>query len=402
MLSYEKALELVKKKIPFPETIQIVSLAQARGKVLARDVVSDTSFPPFRRSNMDGFAVRAEDVVQTPVVLKCIGESRAGKGFSGTVERGEACAIMTGAPLPDGADTVIMVEDTRREGDEVHVLSPGSMNQFVSVEGECLRAGEVGLEKGRFIRSYEVGILASLGVSEVPVFAPPKASILATGDELVETSQKPGPGQVRNSNTSSLCAHVARIGGIPRILGRAGDTPGDLKEKIRAGLKGDFLLVTGGVSMGKYDLVKDAFEEEGVEVFFTQVAIKPGKPSVFGKKGDTLVFGLPGNPVSTSVVFELLVKPALLLRMGLSGYRIPRIRGVYRGSFVASSDRRHFLPCKLFITEMPWRVETVAWHGSSDIFGTGRANSLMEIREGSKGIEDGDEVSVVPMEDLFL
>jgi len=277
-------------------------------RVLREDVFCDADSPRFDKAIRDGFAVRFEDLTTVPAVLTVVGESRAGLAADVTVGRGQCCEIMTGAPLPPGANAVMMVENTERLSPEsVRVLKTTRENEGLLRRGAEARQGDRILGTGRRIGLADLGLLAGVGKSSVLVSKKPRVAVIATGDELVEVDQEPQPGQIRNSNTYTICAQVKEAGGEPVILGIGRDNLDDLRSKIRYGLEHDLLLVSGGVSMGKYDFVEAVFAEFGVEVLFDKIAMKPGKPTVFGYRGDTYVFGLPGNPISTMVAFHMFV-----------------------------------------------------------------------------------------------
>ncbi|MBI2150752.1 MAG: molybdopterin molybdotransferase MoeA, partial [Acidobacteria bacterium] len=311
MLPIERGLEIVMstaraKDRPDWMAAESVPLSAAAGRILREDVFSDSDSPPFDKSIRDGFAVRFEDVAEIPAVLTVIGESRAGAGADAAVERGQCCEIMTGAPLPPGADSVVMVENTERvSASAVHILKSARENEGVLRRAAEARKGDKVLQTGRRIGLADLGLLAGTGKSAVVVSKKPRVAVIATGDELVEVRETPKSGQIRNSNSYTICAQAVEAGSEPLMLGIGRDNLEDLRIKIRQGLEYDVLIVSGGVSMGKYDLVENVFAEFGVEVLFDKIAMKPGKPTVFGHRGQTYVFGLPGNPVSTIVSFHM-------------------------------------------------------------------------------------------------
>jgi molybdopterin molybdotransferase len=302
LVTFEHAIAIIKEKLseerPNP-AVEILPLSQVQGRVLAEDVVADRDSPPFHRAIRDGYAVRSGDVSTAPASLACVGEVRAGEGFPGTVGPGECVEIMTGAPVPDGTDAVVMIEHVRAQGSRVEVLRAVSPNENVVQQGSEAVKGRVVLPRGRRLGPGEMGLLASVGRAHVRVFRSPQVAILPTGDELVPYDALPGPYQVRNSNAVTLAALVVAAGGVPRQLGIAPDQKEALRRLILDGLESDLLLLSGGVSMGKYDFVGQVLGELGGEFFIQGVAMRPGKPLVFGRCGEKFFFGLPGNPVST-------------------------------------------------------------------------------------------------------
>ena len=330
MLSYQQARELVISRMgSISRTLvtETIALREAVSRVLAHDIVSDREYPPFHRAIRDGYAVRAADT-RANAELRCIGELKAGDAPSALVVAGTCVQIMTGAALPDGADAVAMVEHTSREGDIVRLDRAVQPGQHFVRRGSEQAGGQTVLAAGTRMGFAEVAAAAQVGAAQIVVYQRPRVAILSTGDEIVDVSSKPGPFQIRNSNAASLAAQVSIAGGEPVVLGNAKDSLQDLRLKISAGLGADMLILSGGVSMGKYDLVEPVLREFGVEFVFDAVAIRPGKPVVFGMcKGKSFenqgkpfapqdgpfeaqgkpVFGLPGNPVSTMVTFEIFV-----------------------------------------------------------------------------------------------
>ena len=280
----------------------------ALGRVLAGDVVADSDLPPFDRAQMDGYAVRAADTAGAPVRLRLVGEAAAGEGWRGQLGAGEAVRIMTGAPLPAGADSVQQVEVTREleGGGVVEVERSTQPGQFFVTRGSEIRAGETVLRAGESVGAAGMAVLASFGYAEVEVYRRPRVAVLATGSELVAAAERPGADQIRDSNTYSLAAYAALAGAEVERLPLAGDEPELLRRLIEeAAARADVLILSGGVSMGRYDFTKAALDSLGAEIFFERVRLRPGKPTVFARlpdEGRTLVFGLPGNPVSVSVI----------------------------------------------------------------------------------------------------
>ena len=406
MISVERALELTlaaaaEKSRPDRMAIETVPLEASLGRVLREDVVADSDYPRFDKAIRDGFAVRHQDVVQTPAVLQILGESRAGQGAGVTVTPGACCEIMTGAPLPEGADAVVMVEHTE-------TVSPAQVRILRSVrEGEGLlrrsaelREGERVLASGRRIELADIGTLASFGKSQVRVSKKPRVAILATGDELVQVSDTPHSGQIRNSNTYTLFAQAASAGAEPVVLGIGRDNVEDLRAKIREGLSHDVLLVSGGVSMGKYDFVEEVFAEFGVRVLFDSVAMKPGKPTVFGLCEETFVFGLPGNPVSTIVAFRMFVTPVIRSLLKLEPTQIPALRACLEGPAKCDPSRTAIVPALVRFDGQSYRIKMAPWKGSSDLAGLSRANALVVIPIAEGSLQPGEWVDFLSLESV--
>ncbi|HEY8517587.1 MAG TPA: gephyrin-like molybdotransferase Glp [Candidatus Binatia bacterium] len=328
MVSVADAIEAVMSAV-VPTPAEEVPVAEAGGRVLAQEVTAPLDIPPFENSQMDGFAVRSEDLVgaspSTPVGLHVIGTVPAGRAAQVAVGRGEALRIMTGAPLPQGADAVVKVEDTRVEGSLVEIRHAPARGEFVRPAGEDVRAGETVLRPGRALRAADVGLIASIGLPTVRVRTRPRVAILATGDELVPLGGTLGPGQIYNSNAYALAAAVREVGGTPTILGIVPDEPDAMRAAFASCASFDVILSTGGVSVGDFDFVKQIMDELGLERRFWQVAQKPGKPLTFAAQDGRLYFGLPGNPVSSLVCFTLYVAPALRRAMGLDAVFAPSV-----------------------------------------------------------------------------
>jgi molybdopterin molybdotransferase len=376
-----------------------VTLADAAGRVLARAAVSDVDLPPFEKSMMDGYALRASDLAAAPRALRCLGTSRAGVSFEGPVPPGTCVEIFTGAELPRDCDAVEMVERTRREGDEVRFERAVRPAQNVSHLGEILARGREVFAPGRRLSSADLSVLASVGLDPVPVRRRPRVSILTTGDELVPPSAKPGPAQIREGNTLYLAAAATAAGALVRRHGIVPDEAGALEAAFREALEqGDVLITSGGVSVGRYDLVGAAFEAIGVEPLLHKVAIKPGKPIWFGMAGAKPVFGLPGNPVSTLLGFEVFVRPALARLAGASAEEAERLRrGVWKGARFRAADRQENLPVRLVAAEDGLDAcEPVPFRGSADIVAASESDALVVVPAESE-IAPGDVVLYRPL-----
>ena len=382
-------------------TVESVALLDGFQRVLAETVTLDCDQPSFPRSMRDGFALRAEEVQTAPVSLRCIGEVRAGTTAGVALGVGEALQIMTGAPVPEGANAVVMVENTQAESDTVvRVLKPVKVGENIAPKGSERRAGDVVLQPGRRISSFEAAVLASAGKNMVQVYRRPSVAILATGDELVNVDSVPIGGQIRNSNSFSLCGQVLKNGGAPVMLETAKDNFPDLRRQVQKGLRSDVLLVSGGVSMGKYDLVEPVFEELGVTIHFESVSMRPGKPTVFATWKDHWVFGLPGNPVSTFVAFELFVRPVLRALQGLSAADLPVVRGRLQADVVERSGRSAFLPAHISSGFGILEIWPVNWKGSADVFGAVQSNALLIVPAETSRFNQGETVEALLLEEL--
>ena len=365
-----------------PREHDSVSLDGAEGRVLAQDVVSDVDLPPFRKSAMDGYALRFADIEGGRAVLDRIGESRAGHPFEGNVGPGSCISIFTGAEVPAGYDTVVMVERSEREGEKVTLEDRAKLGQNICNRGEDLAEGEVVKRVGRRLTATDLSVLAAVGCDPVPVFRKPRVTILTTGDELVRPDQKPGPGQIREGNTLHLAALARRAGAEVDCQGLVPDEADVLRERFARALEcSDAVITTGGVSVGEYDLVADAFQACGVEQVFHKIAIKPGKPLWFGKRGDVLVFGLPGNPVSCLLDHEVFVRPALARLEGASSEPDERLRlGRWGGSSPRLNARQQYL--QVVIAQGAVGVEVLSppgWSSSADIVGLSRAAGMAVV-----------------------
>ncbi len=397
MIEIGEAQQKVLEEIPVlgRERIHVVD---ALGRVLAQNVAAIRDVPSTDNSAMDGYSCRHEDVAGAepgnPVTLKVIGDSPAGRPFEGEVRPGEAVRIMTGGVIPLKADTVVMVEDTRLNGDQVTCLKDPGLGAHIRRRGEDVRAGEEVLGTGDIIRPPEVGMLATLGHAYVHVYQRPIVAILSTGDELVELDEPFVPGKVICSNSYSLAAQVLECGAVPISLGIASDDDADQRARISDGLRADVILTSGGVSVGKYDLVKDTLSQLGMQVKFWKVAMKPGKPLVFGTIGNKPVFGLPGNPTSAMISFEQFVRPALLKMMGhLNLYR-PLIEATLAEGITISSGRLHLVRCKLFERDGEMIALSTGNQSSGALRSMVMADGLMILPGEKRPFTKGDRVRV--------
>jgi molybdopterin molybdotransferase len=404
LIPVNDALETVLANVPRLPTEEIdfqVSLE----RILAEDVFSDIDIPPYPRSAMDGFALRAEDLKTYPTRLQIAGVVPAGTFPSFRIESGQAARIMTGAPVPQGADAVQRVESTRSNDEMVEILEPVSIGENIVPRGAEARCGEKVLKKGTTLDPAAVAVAATVGKIRLRVGARPRVMVIATGDELVSPSEQPGPGQIRNSNATSLIAQTRAIGVQATDLGVAADDKRSLTELIQKGLSQDLLILSGGVSMGLLDLVKEALDDFDIKILFDKVALKPGKPTVFGVAPDgTPVFGLPGNPVSTMVTFELLVRPALAKMAGSDQPRRPYLNAVLQGPLASRGPRRAYLPGWLESdtkTEGLSSAHPITTRGSGDMLAFSKANALLVLPEDKERLEAGQIIQVYPL-DSFL
>jgi molybdopterin molybdotransferase len=396
MIGVAEALERVMAGVA-PLPAEDVSLDAALGRILAEDVVADEDIPPFRNSAMDGYAVRAADLRgasrTAPARLRVVGHGPAGYPATGTVTAGTAIRIMTGAPLPPGADTVVRFEETDNRADEVAVFSEQRAWVNVREAGEDVRAGTTVLRAGCALRPAEIGVLASLGQASVAVFRRPRVAILSTGDEVAALGQPRRPGQIRDSNSHTLAALVRRYGGEPQGLGVARDTVGELTAALRAAREANLILTSGGVSVGDYDMVKDVLRAEG-RIDIWQVRMKPGRPLAFGYLGDRPFLGLPGNPVAAYVSFEVFARPVILRQAGHAAWHKPTIRARLAETVDNRGGRQHYIRALVTPgTDLPL-VRPTGEQGSGVLTALIRANALLVVPDGTEQLPEGTLVDV--------
>ena len=400
MLSFEQALSEVEARLAavgMSPAKEMVSLGEAWGRVLAEDILADRDYPPFNRSTRDGFAVRSLDVAHADAELTLDGEVRAGEYFKAEIGPGHCAAIMTGAPLPTGTDAVVMVEHTRTHNNKVEIERPAASFENVVRKGSEAHAGQMVLPVGRRLRAGEVGLLASVGKQKLAVYVRPRIAILPTGDEVVPIDRKPEWYQVRNSNSAMLAAIVTSAGGTPWEIGIGPDQMEALRNLIVKALEADMLLLSGGVSMGKYDFVEDVLEDLGAEFYFRSVAIRPGKPLVFGRVQGKFFFGLPGNPVSGFVTSNLFARPAIGALMGDKFERPRFLRARLAKSVHHRSGLTTFMPARIDTPGAEPVVSLVGWQGSGDLVGVAEANGFLVIHAEQPSPAAGDWVDVMPM-----
>ncbi len=401
MLAVADAQQLI-QRFAQPLPPQTVPLTESiLGLLLAEDVASDLDVPPYDKALMDGYAVRTADCASGQAVLRIVEEIVAGQTPQHAVGSGEASRIMTGAPLPAGADAVVRVEDTKtvaadRVAIEGRAPRPG---QNVLYQGREMRRGETVLASGTPLRPQEIGLLASVGRASVPVIPRPRVAVLPTGDELVDVAATPGAGQIRNSNGPMLVAQTSRAGGVPAHLGIGRDNLDSLRPLVEQGLQADVLILSGGVSVGNRDLVPQVLHAAGVVPHLHKVDMKPGKPVFFGTRDQTLVFGLPGNPVSSLVCFELFVRPALRRLRGYADAGPRLVDAIFLEDFAYATDRPTYHPARLEMTAQGHRVRVVPWFGSADLRGLLRANAVVVLPPGNLIHKAGTVFSVLPFEE---
>jgi molybdopterin molybdotransferase len=388
LLSFAEARQTVEQyaQALSPTEPETLSLLDALGLVLAEDLRADRDFPPFPRSTRDGYAVRAADVFATPAALRCVGEIKAGAGTEQTaieIATGEAAEIMTGAPVPNGANAVVMVEYTERAADKVSIQRAVRAGENIVLAGAEARQGSTMVSGGTRVNHAIVAIAAAVGRAELAAYRRPRVAVLATGDELVDINLPPGPHEIRNSNSYSLAAQVYAAGGEPAILPVAPDHADELALLLRKGFEAELLVISGGVSMGKYDLVEQVLASFDARFLFTGVRMQPGKPVVFGEaavRGRTVpFFGLPGNPVSTMVTFQLFVRPLLDALAGSNPQPLPFAQATLKAEFTTKIGLTRFLPAQIGGTHERPEVELVRWQGSGDLMAIARSNCYIVV-----------------------
>jgi molybdopterin molybdotransferase len=403
MISVEEALGILLSNLP-KQKVEKVSFRSALGRILAEDLKATADIPPFYRAAVDGYAVLASDVQKAPAELRTIGESRAGGGIPGELKAGEAMAIMTGAPVPEGCDSIQMIEQCQVSADKkrVTILKPVKARENIAPRGSEAKAGEIVLPAGHRIGPAEIAVMATFGYTEAKVYAKPRVAIFATGDELVEFDQTPEIGNIRNSNAHCLSSQLRYMDLEADYLGIVRDDREELRRKMLMGLERDVLIITGGVSMGEYDFVRNVFQDLELEILFSKVAIKPGKPTVFARKGDKLVFGLPGNPISALVTFECFVRPTLGRMCGMIKPELPRMKGELLADMRQTPGRMAFMPAWAFWQEDGWKVEPLHWRSSADIIGFTRANATFVFPKDRDLLSRGETVEIMLLPDFFV
>jgi molybdopterin molybdotransferase len=415
LLSFEEARRMVEEHALHlrPRGRELLGLLDASGRVLAEPIHADRDFPPFARAARDGYAVRAADLENLPANLEVIGEIKAGTAPARIPEitPGKAAAIMTGAAAPASADAVVMVEYTTRSGDRVEIARAVAAGENIVPAGSEAKLGERLLAPGSGLGYAEIAVAAAVGRSRLLVYGKPRIAVLSTGDEVVDVDMPPGANQIRNSNSYSLAAQIQAAGGEAVLLPIAPDQPERLRELLKEGLESDLLLIAGGVSMGKYDLVEQILTEMGAEFFFTGVKIQPGKPIVCGRvrcgagqandretaRTDPYkyFFGLPGNPTSTMVTFELFARPMLEALAGMEVRKLKFVHAKLKTAIKTRTGLKRFLPALLEGEFEATEVELVRWQGSGDIAAVARGNCFVVVSPEREGIDAGEWVAVL-------
>lgn len=402
IIEVEEAQEKILELIPELST-EIIPLSEALGRILAEEVYADITIPPFSKSAMDGFAVRHEDIKpitkKKPVSLEIIDTVPAGFVSSLEIGKGQAIKIMTGAPVPSGADTVIMVEDTEEKEGIVTIFKKQNKGTNIALRGEDIEEGELVVEQGIPLRAQEMGMLASVGKDKILVFRKPVISIISTGDELVDVSEIPPPGKIRNANSHSIAGLCLKYGAIPRIHPIAGDTQQAIEVEICKALKSDIIVLSGGVSVGEFDYVKNALEELG-EMVMWRIAMKPGKPLAFGIIEDTPVFGLPGNPVSSMVSFEMFVRPAVLKMQGAKNLSMRELQVKLIDDYKKKNDRRHFVRARVFQKSKTLYAEQVKKYGSGILSSMVSANALIDMPKDETLVKEGTTLRAILLDPI--
>lgn len=404
MLRIEDALILILNHLPVLATEE-VALSKAIGRVLRQEAVSDLDLPPFDRARMDGYAVRASDTVNAsqaaPVRLRAIGEAVAGGAFKGTVEVGTAVKVMTGAPVPVGADAIEKIEVISVDDDGwIELQEPAKPGRFITPRGSEGHEGDVIVSPGSRITPAIAAALASFGHAHLKVACRPRVTILSTGTELVEIDMRPGPSQIRNSNTYSLSGYAIAAGAEIVGTGMVRDDLTATCKAILAASEAEVVILSGGVSMGDYDLVKPALRELGAKIYVERVAMHPGKPTVFARLGEQIIFGLPGNPVSVAVAFHLFVRPALLKMQGARDLHLPHLWAYAASTVKGAPPRRSHQPARLRIENGRALAEPLRWSGSSDVVAFMHAEALIVVPEDRAQIEEGELVEVISLHDF--
>ena len=401
MIQVQEALDKILSQIQF-KGVEKIPLDQALGRVLAEDVVSRVNNPPLDNSAMDGYALIAQDIQsatpENPVKLEVVEEIAAGYTAKGTLKPGQAMRIMTGAPIPPGADAVLMQEDTQKDGNSILCMDRADVEENIRRAGEDVKIGEGVLKKGTTLSPAHIGMMAVVGRSQIAVSQRPTVSILSTGDEILELDETPQGPQIFNSNGHMLAAQIKSAGGIPLYLGIAKDTEKDLMEKFEWALKADIVVSSGGVSVGDYDLVKSSLQKMGQDMLFWKVAMKPGKPLAFGRIGKIPIFGLPGNPVSSFVSFEQFVRPSLRKVLGCSDLSHKTVQAKLTRTIHKKPGRLHFLSSIVSWADGEYTVTPAGEQGSGILKSAANANSLLIFPLEADEIKQGQEVAVQLLE----
>ena len=406
MISVEEALRKIDQNVqPLPGTT--IPVSGSLGYSLSEDIVAGDDVPDFDNSAMDGYAVRTEDVAgaekDNPAKLTVTGEAPAGSPSEKSLNPGEAIRIMTGGMVPQGTDAVIRVEDTILDGDTVHILAPANKGQNIRSAGNDIKKGGTVLSAGEPITPAGMGILASLGVAQVPVYRKPRVAFMITGDELLQPGDPLVPGKIRNSNQFTLTGMLEECGVEWTDLGTGGDSIDVIKQKISSGMDADMIITSGAVSVGKYDFVKEAFEQLGMKQLFWRIAQKPGKPLLFGlldgiphNERRIPVFGLPGNPVSTMVTFLVYAKTALAKMKGLKNFMPEKLTAELTKDYQKKPGLTHFVRGRYVVKDGAMKVAPADKQGSGILQNMSRSNCLIVFEEESSGKSSGSLMEIIP------
>lgn len=399
MISVDKAIEIILSSVQLINTKEQVSLFEAWGRVLSEDIIAPSNVPPKNNSAMDGYAVNFSDVCSagegTPAELKVYEEIRAGEKSDGKIlKKGYAIRIMTGAPIPDGADVVVPFEDTKEINGIVFINKHFEQYENIRFAGEDIRKGETVLKKGTGLDSAEIGLLASMNISDVTVAGKPRVAILSTGDEILEPGNDNPEGKIFNSNAYTLYSEVKKYGGNPFYAGIVKDEKSVVFNRFSELQEYDIIISSGGVSMGKYDFIPDVLRELGINIKVEKILMKPGKPVVFGTKGEKLFFGLPGNPVSVMVSFNRFVRPALLKMTGSLKIDKPAIHAFSEEDLVKKTGRRYYLRGHYTIRNGEFYVKSTGPQGSGILTSMSSANCLIILPEDTEKVKAGEKVEI--------
>ncbi|MDQ2747760.1 MAG: molybdopterin molybdotransferase MoeA [Acidobacteriota bacterium] len=394
MIQISEALKIIKRATPVLQ-IETLDLENSVGRVLAEKVAADMDLPPFNRSQMDGFAVRSKETSDAPVKLKIIGESVAGKGFDGKMQAGETVRIMTGARLPEGADAVQKVEETRERNGAVEITKSAKSGENINLFASEIKSGEKIFDGGEIINEQMIAAIASFGYAKIKVFKRPRIAVLSTGSEIVGIAETPQRDQIRNSNSMMLKIFAEKYGDA-KILPHVRDDVESLTAAIRdASENFDILITTGGVSVGDYDFTKPVLKNLGAEIFFEKISLKPGKPTVFAKRKNCLIFGLPGNPVSSAVTFYLFVRTAILLMQSANDTELKKGFAVAADKIKAAKERDSVLPASVAANEKgELIIESLRFNGSSNFIAFARANALVFVPQ-AKNLATGEVAEIM-------
>jgi len=397
MITVAEALRQILQTIS-PLGLEKINILNALGRVIGEDVAAGRNIPPKDNSAMDGYALRSGDTVgaspEHPVILEVIEDIPAGAAPRKSIAAGQASRIMTGAPIPEGADAVLRMEDTEKDGPLVRIKAKVRCKQDIRMAGEDVQEGAVVIRRGSIVRPAEIGMLASLGRSFISVYQRPLVAVLATGNELVDIDENSSPWTIINSNSYSIAAQVMDLGALTMQMGIAKDEREDLAAKFQTALRADVVISSGGVSVGDYDLVKDIMKELGSKMQFWQVAMRPGRPLVYGTIGNILLFGLPGNPVSSMISFEQFIRPALLKMMGHKKIFRKTVKAILKESIEKRKGLTHFIRAIVSFTDGRYTASTTGEQGSGILKSMVMANGLIVASEDAELIKAGSEVLV--------